>query len=362
MDERTDVVVLGAGVAGLAAARRLHEAGRQVLVLEARERVGGRVEGWVDPEEGTPLELGAEFIHGESRALSALAREGGLHICPVRDVHRVRWHGRLIDGGADFAEVERLAEFRERQDLTCDEWIFQRARSEHWSPLRQALTRAYVEGFYAAPPELAGMEAVARMERGATALGGITPFRVMEGYARLVHTLAEPVRERVRLLHAVQEVAWRPGQVEVRGVGFRVRARVAVVTLPVGALRHDLLRFLPAVEDKRAALEALQMGPIAKVLLRLSRKVWREAPVLAELGFLHVPGAAVPVWWTLAPHESCWLVGWVGGPGAAQVAGLPPHALVERGVESLAAGLGVERAVLADAVESGHVRDWTSDP
>src|SRR5687768_14794317 len=81
----TDVVVLGAGAAGLAAAVELARGGRDVLVLEARDRVGGRI--WSQPQPGlaTPVELGAEFVHGDAeltKALLAAAGSAALEIPP----------------------------------------------------------------------------------------------------------------------------------------------------------------------------------------------------------------------------------------------------------------------------------------
>src|SRR6266852_1286399 len=76
--KRVDVLVLGAGAAGLAAARDLSHAGLHVTVIEARPRVGGRVFTVHDPRSPVPLELGAEFIHGESAETLPLARAAGL--------------------------------------------------------------------------------------------------------------------------------------------------------------------------------------------------------------------------------------------------------------------------------------------
>ena len=74
----SDVVVIGAGAAGVAAARALHEAGVSVIVLEARERIGGRVFTHRDRETPVPIELGAEFVHGRAEELNALLDDAGL--------------------------------------------------------------------------------------------------------------------------------------------------------------------------------------------------------------------------------------------------------------------------------------------
>src|SRR5881296_1128877 len=85
--DAADVLVLGAGIAGLAAAERLAAAGRRVLVLEARDRIGGRIHTVDDPGLHHPVELGAEFVHGEPAELVELIRAAGLGLEPVPD----RW-------------------------------------------------------------------------------------------------------------------------------------------------------------------------------------------------------------------------------------------------------------------------------
>src|SRR6185436_19774436 len=84
---RTDVIVVGAGAAGLEAARQLRAHGRSVLVLEARDRIGGRVLTHHDPRVPLPIELGAEFIHGDAPITTALLAEAGLSSLDVSGPH-----------------------------------------------------------------------------------------------------------------------------------------------------------------------------------------------------------------------------------------------------------------------------------
>src|SRR5690348_2373979 len=113
---RVDVVVIGAGVAGLEAARTLHDAGLEIVVLEARERIGGRIFTLHDSELPVGIELGAEFVHGSAPELREIGRAAALTIC---DIEGRRWESRsgaLRPLGDDFwAELESvMARLRER--------------------------------------------------------------------------------------------------------------------------------------------------------------------------------------------------------------------------------------------------------
>jgi monoamine oxidase len=104
----SDVIIIGAGAAGLAAARRLHDGGADVRVIEARERIGGRI--WtVDALAPFPIELGAELIHGEATITRQLLAEAGLHDIPVDRHGRMRW----AEGGAARPLAEMPADLRE---------------------------------------------------------------------------------------------------------------------------------------------------------------------------------------------------------------------------------------------------------
>ncbi|NMO14983.1 FAD-dependent oxidoreductase [Pyxidicoccus fallax] len=375
MNLTSDVVILGAGAAGLAAAAPLLRAGLRVIVLEARERIGGRVATLHDPVTDVPLELGAEFVHGKPDSLKKLVRRARLTVRECNDIHALSWKGRFGDGEEAFRFMEALASAKP-PDRPVAELIQERARAERWSQLQVAMARSYVEGFYAANPDTASTMAIARMEEAAETLGGITPSRVMEGYDRVLRALAAPLLERpgALLLNTVaEEIRWAPGEVRVRvrgrqGVSLgQVRAKQAVVTLPVGVLRArppepGAVRFLPRLPEKERAWGRLEMGPLVKVLLRFRTAFWSEREDTARFGYFHAPSLPVPTWWTLSPHESRHLVGWAGGQGAEALSGLPETEVLERAVETLARIFRLPRQALHELLEDWRVQDWQREP
>ncbi len=106
MKSAYDVVVIGAGAAGLAAAARLAEAGRSVLVLEARDRVGGRIDTRHEPGLNAPVELGAEFVHGLAPVIHQWVQRGGRSVIDIPDEHWRPVHGRLDRYDGFFDDVQ----------------------------------------------------------------------------------------------------------------------------------------------------------------------------------------------------------------------------------------------------------------
>nr|QKW93628.1 flavin-containing amine oxidoreductase [Cystobacter sp.] len=375
MDCSSDVVVLGAGASGLAAADRLTRAGLRVVVLEARDRPGGRVDTVRDALDGVPLELGAEFFHGKPRLLQKLARSARVKVGTCNDSHALLWRGKLQDGDADFGFVEDLAA-AEPPDRPVGQLISEHARSGHWSERKVLLARSYVEGFYAATVDTASSLAIARMERAAEALGGIAPSRALQGYDRVLAPLVRGLMRRPQTLFfnaVAEQVRWSPRGVEVRartreGASLGIfRARRAVVTLPLGVLKAappepGAVRFLPRIREKERAMARLEMGPLVKVLLRFRSPFWEEREDTRRHGFFHAPRLSIPTWWTLSPLRSRYLVGWTGGPAAEALSRLREEEVFRHAVESLGRIFKRSRRSLEEQVESWRVQDWQREP
>lgn len=367
MERSRRVVVIGGGAAGLAAAARLAPRAR-VTLLEARPRLGGRVDTRLDPELGIALEGGAEFVHGRPPLTLALARRAGAGLRRVPDRHAVRAGARRSDGSGRLARAEGLLG-TDARDAVPFAAVLRDARRRGVPPADVELAAGFVRGFYLADPRTASAGALARFTRALDAIHGDELARVDGGYARLLEPLRRALARagtEVRLSAHVEEVRWGPGAVEVRARGAAggplpvLAADAAVVTVPVPLLRRGGLRFRPALPDKARAAAALGMGPVVKVLLRFRRALWPGGGPRAP-AFLHVPGAPVPVFWTLAPLPSPVLVGWAGGPDAEALAGRRGGVL-RAALASAARGLGRPAGALEDALDAATVVDWTRDP
>lgn len=378
-----DTIVLGAGAAGLSAARMLCDHGLRVLVLEARDRIGGRVFTLHDPASPVPIELGAEFIHGRPEATFGIVEAAGLAACDVTGVQ--------LEFEAGACHEERFSRgilpVLERLDESVPEtWTFERfLRSNKLHDISsdaRMLARAYVEGLYAAPADRLAALAVREAERTPGPPSPEPSFRVLAGYDRVMAWLRAgigPERARVYLRTVAREIHWRPGAVEVKAIskhGGRphwFRARSLVVTLPVGVLRARMsqpgtVRFIPPLAEKRLALAHLRMGPAVRVSLRFRDRFWEalcppSAPCsLENVSFAHSADPYFPTWWTQLPVRAPLWVGWSGGPAALRLAQLDEHTLIERALRSLASILDTKREQLGRGLDGWYVHDWIHDP
>lgn len=381
-EDATQVVVVGAGAAGLAAARELCAAGVGTLVLEARGRVGGRIHTLHDAASPVPVELGAEFIHGKARELWEVVERARLAACDVSERH---WHlergGSLAESGEFWRRIEKVfrAMKEDGRDLPFSEFVAGRCDDE---TAREAAT-LYVEGFHAAHAERAGTRGLVLAEQASESVEGDSSFRVLAGYSRVAEWLNREVGAlggRVLLETAVREIRWGRGRVEVfaRRGGEEVvyAATRAVVTLPLGVLQaspgeEGAVRFSPELREKLDAARRLEMGQAVRVALRFRTRFWEslrrpargaDDESFAGLGFLHASGAAVPTWWTQLPVRAPLLVGWAGGPRAESFAGRGSELLTTRAVESLSGALGVARADVERELEAAYTHDWRADP
>ena len=364
------VLVLGAGAAGLAAARALRRAGVRTVVLEARDRTGGRVDTRRDPILGIPRERGAEFVHGRPPAVRALAREAGVRIVRVPASHQMAGRGGLESSGARFARGWALFELA-RDDRESVAALLARARREgRAGDPELALARSFAEGFYLADPGTASAAALARMNRALEAIGGDHSYRVLAGWASVLAPLAAEARRppaELRLGVTATRVRWRPGAVAVEARGPAggplpaLRGERLVVTVPLGVLRAGGLRFRPEPDSPRRAWGRLDMGPVVKVLLRFRRPPWGVRG-RGQLTFLHLPGAPVPVFWTLAPRPAPFLVGWVGGPGALRLSSLGESGALRAALRGLAPAFGLTPGALEDRLDGAELVDWSRDP
>lgn len=382
-DRDVEVVVVGAGLAGLVAALELERAGKRVLLLEARERVGGRLYTVRDPLTAVPVELGAEFLHGEEGDAHDLADE--LHLAYV-EMTGARWvvRGRSGTLARDDAFGKRvdaaLAAVAKVAARGADRAFTEAAAAARLRGEGKRLALAFVEGFQAAHPARISAQSLgggssSSSDEGDGGGASDPAFRLAAGYDALAAALAARLpRGVLRLGTVVERVthARRGVTVHARAAGGGAvgpfEARRVVVTVPLGVLQaaegaRGAIEFEPPLTEKRAVIAKLSMGHVAKLTMRFREAVWtRDRRELLRASFMLDPGAAVPTWWTSSPTRAPVLVGWAGGGRAEALLAMGHDGLVDRALEALAGVTSVPRATLEDALEATWTHDWARDP
>ena len=366
---RYDVVVVGAGAAGLAAAAELSRAGASVVVLEARPRIGGRVftrriRGWP-----LPIELGAEFVHGRNEVILGIAREAGLLVDRLSSVHAEAtgdgWK-RTRGLWQKFDAITRTMR-RKGRDHSITEFL-QARRS--LSSEEKRFVKGLIEGYHAADLSLASEHALSTRGDPRFDEEEEEQFRVVSGYDGVTNQLKSRIDPRLCRIHLstpVARIRWRRGDVRVGTTGGgEVRARRAIVTVPVGVLKEDPasgggIVFEPDPPAMRRAVGRIEMGRVERIVLRFREPFWVESEDRASF-FHRWGGAAFPTWWSAAPAEVPMITGWAGGPAADALAGLPPTRLLDRALESLQTLFGAGRARLESLLVGWHRHDWNGDP
>ena len=269
------VIVIGAGTAGLGAARELQDAKTEVLILEARDRLGGRL--WTNREFADfPIEFGAEFVHGDTISTQPLVQQLGLKSVKWRktDDSLVRLEdGRMFtmeearrqDPQLDAVRAWRLPAIK---PLVGGETFADFLRRAGFNPVQlQYVRRMFANAVGEDPEVLDAEQALNDLESYAG-----NDYRLLDGYDRMVELLARGLD--IKLNQEVSSIDWRDGIAVQCKNGQTFQADAALITLPVGVLKSGTIRFTPHLpESKFAALQKLAMGAVSKIIFRFDRPV-----------------------------------------------------------------------------------------
>jgi monoamine oxidase len=361
-----DVAVIGAGMAGLSAARALAEAGKSVLVLEANDRIGGRVLTVSTPRSPLRVELGAEFVHGEPKPTLDLCREAGIELLPIADRHFDKRGRELVEAMNPWQPFERvLSELDEESpDVTAAAFLEQHAIDAQTAERFRQL----VEGFEAAPLAEVGIRSLAA---DASALAtNDRQFRVKGGYARLAEyqrARAEQRGARLRLEAPVEQVIWRDGgpvTLHLETGGVPLAARACVVAVPLGVLQAEgraaRPHFEPDVLPWRAQLKRLGVGHACRVVFEFA--AGRGIEGAPHSAFIHHPLTLFETFWSEERDGRTLWTTWAGGPKAEELARESAAQRERLALGALAMLFDLPEATLAAQLQAVHHHDFSSDP
>lgn len=348
MKHSTDYLVIGAGVGGLAAARELVRAGFSVIVLEARDRVGGRIHTIHDPETPIPVELGAEFVHGVHPVLWNLIREAGLSTTETDGDHLTQGEAGPVAARNWEAMGAVFGAMAQAPDQTFEAFINSIDAPE--SAKRSAT--GYVEGFNAARKGLVSVGWLNEDGAAADEIDGDRGFHIDAGYDAIPRFLARGLD--VRLSTPVRSIRWQRGEVLAQTDGELFRAFRAIISVPFALLESGAIRIHPEPECLTVARPALATGNALRVTFRFQQALWQKYP---ELSFLH-GDQAFPVFWTAYPILAPVITGWAAGPKADALTGKSEAEIIRIALDSLRGLLGEDPG----EPEAAFFHDWRTDP
>jgi len=359
-------------MAGLTAARALAEAGMRVLVVEARDRVGGRI--LTRHFHGETVELGAQFIHGKPPGLWKLVEEAAVATYEL-DGKEFCWRkDALCECEDDLDETMQWMQALKNwkgEDCSFAEYL---DRANVPKESREALI-GYVEGFNAADHRVIGVASLAKQQAAEDATEGDRLFCVRKGYSQLPEFLAGKFRQAGGSIvqdTSVQRIDWKPGSVEVRCMsGTRpqiFRAACAIVALPLGVLQSGSVEFSPVPAKIKQAMGGIRMGHVRRMVLLFRERFWQHLinrkgqQPFRELGFVYGLPSAFPAWWTQFPGPSRSLTAWAGGPRAHTMAEYSRAELQREATGALARMFHLDSVQVSHLLERAESHDWQRDP
>lgn len=359
----SDVLVVGTGMAGLMAARELSRAGKKVAILEARDRIGGRVLPLSEEEFGYPAQAGAEFVHGEAPLTKQLIKEAGLTFLPNEGeiwsarTGELTQHSSFISGNKELAEkLDALTE-----DISIAEFLEKNFSGEEHAQFRHLVTKI-VEGYDAADPKTVSTFALRDEWLGTM---DWDDGKIEEGYGALLAHLEKQCLENGVTFHLNMEVTainFKKDNVSVSTKeGKNFSGNKVIITVPLPLIKH--IAFTPTIQDHIEAASQIGYGDVVKINIKFKTKWWNnvDGRDLSKMRFL-MCNEKFMTWWTQYPHETPLMVAWMAGPIAAEHKNSTPEKLLSLALASLSNVFKIPQETFEKEVEIYNVSNWSGDP
>ncbi|MGE5682667.1 MAG: flavin monoamine oxidase family protein [Bacillota bacterium] len=371
-----DILVIGAGASGLMAARELVKRNKKVAIIEARDRLGGRIH--TSSEEGftRQIETGAEFIHGNLPLTVALLKEAGVRYNLLSgETYQVK-KGKLLETDEfidDFPElIDKLKGLK--SDMPFYDFLEIYFNDEKYRSLKKSVAM-YAEGYDAA--DIKKVSSFALRDEWINESSS-QAYRIEGGYKKLINFLSEEVISGgglIYLSNAVKEIRCEGNKVEVicRG-GKAFLSDKAIITVPLGVLQshHESeshIKITPLLSGKvRDAIGKLGFGKVIKIFMEFKDSFWESRNFsgqnirrMPELDFV-LSDAPIPTWWSQFPEDVPMLTGWLAGPKAVSFSEIGNTEVIRKAIESLSYIFGVNTSFLNLQIKTVKAVDWLNDP
>jgi monoamine oxidase len=354
-----DSIIIGAGATGLYAASKLTAAGKRVLLLEARNRVGGRIYTITDARFTRPIEAGAEFVHGDVPITLSLLKEAKISFHEMTgEIFQIE-NGSLKESDLFDRDWPRIIDqlHQLKTDIPFEEFLQRYFPGNH--QLHENIIR-FVEGYNAA--DSSKVSSFALKEEWSAEEEPIQN-RPDNGYGPLMeHLLNAALKSHLvlRLNEEVIGIDWSSEQIHVKSSKGVYTASKVLITVPLGVLQSEKIEFTPSIPKYIGAAQQIGFGPVVKVVAELKKNFW-EKYVLGKFPsfkFLF-SDADVPTWWSQRPSNARIITGWLGGPKVHLFEKRNFHALA---LKSLSYLMDVGQNEMETNIEAIYIHDWLNDP
>ena len=344
------------------AAYTLSKAGKKVIILEARDRVGGRIHTLNDELFFKHAELGAEFVHGNLPVTMQLVHEAGIEYISTQGEMWQYRDGKFSKNSWSMpgwnTMMQKLSKLK--KDITIGEFLNQNFGEDQYAALRISVTR-FISGYDTADPYKASAFALREEWQGED---DDAQYRLVGGYKKLIEYLAEECRLNGVEFHLNSTVKYidhgsTPIKVTLTDESIFEAGKV-IVALPLGVLQAGAIAFRPEIDDHNRALKQMGFGAIVKLLLEFKEAFW-ENEDRAHMSFF-MSDEEIPTWWTQYPTHSTVLTGWLGGLPAEKKKHMTDEEFMREAIQSLAVIFNKSEDELKDNLVAWKVANWTTDP
>ena len=366
---QTDILIIGAGASGLAAAYELSQLDKKLVVLEARNRIGGRIHSVADDRFAQIIETGAEFIHGKLPVTLRLLKEAGIKHHAVKGKMWQIEKGAIKKSGEFIVGWKKLmSHLRElKTDMPIKDFLNQHFPGETDKELKDSVIK-FVEGYDAADASNASSFALRDEWEGED---DDSEERIDNGYNQLMLFLERKIKEKsnhIFLSSVVKNINWQKGKVVVEtNKKEQFVASKVLITIPLGLWQAEEkeghICFAPALPVKKQAAQKMGFGTVIKIVFQFQNQFWEEEVPnkLKDARFIF-SDAFIPTWWSQHPIKKGMLTGWLAGPKAMELKDAGENEILEKGLQSLSYIFGVDKLFIEKKLVAHSIVNWTVEP
>lgn len=350
-----DCIIIGAGAAGLVAAKELAADGSKVCILEAAGNSGGRIATIKGSFSGI-AEAGAEFIHSPAPLTLQLLSEAGIEYKEVKGKMFTVKNGKWLkeeDDDEHWSELMKQLDTLQT-DMTVLQFLQEYFPGDEYDLLK-ASVRRFAEGFDLADISNASVLSLKKEWN----LDDERQYRIAGGYIRLIDYLLKQCKENGACIiynQCVQLIQHSAAEATViTNTGERYKAAKIIITVPAGVLQSGDISFVPELTHHKTAIHQLGFGSVIKILLQFKNPFWNTYQ--HDIGFIFSQ-EEIPTWWTQSSAQSNMLTGWLGGVQARRKSSVTSDNILKLSLLSLSSIFNIPAATLYDHLSHYQVECW----